>query len=112
MGTTFLYGRLPILLTAPITFSGSGDNTLVVAVASNRIVIDRIWLVVGGATNLTFKDGASTNLSGAVPMSTNGGLTFDATGEPWFCTSLGNAFILNSSAGVQVSGQIYYHLST
>jgi hypothetical protein len=112
MGAQFLYPRMQILLTAPVSFSGAGDNTIVAAVASTRIVVDRIFLVVAAATNLTFKDGAATALSGAVPMAANGGLTFDTTGEPWFTTTLGNAFIINSSAGIQVSGQIYYHLTT
>lgn len=112
MGTQQLYPRMQILFTASLSFAASGDNTIVAAVANNRIVIDRIWFTVTSATSLTFKDGASTSLSGAVPMSANGGLTFDATGEPWFVTSLGNAFIINSSNAVQVSGSVYYHLST
>lgn len=112
MGSQYNYSRLGLLSTAPITFSGSGDTIVIALVASNRILVDRIWLVSGGSTNLTFKDGAGTSLSGAVPLSANGGLTFDLSGEPWFITSLGNDFVINSSSAVQVSGQVYYHLGT
>jgi hypothetical protein len=112
MGVQYLYPRLAHLTSAPITFAASGDNIVVAAVASTRILVHRIWLVGAAATSLTFKDGASTSLSGAVPMAANGGLTFDATGEPWFVTALGNGFIINSSNAVQVSGMVYYSTST
>lgn len=111
MGVQALYARLNHLLVLPINFSTTGDNIIAPAVASNRIVVERIWLVCTGATSLTFKDGASISLSGAAAMSANGGLTFDATGEPWFVTTLGNAFIINQSGSTQVSGMVYYHLS-
>lgn len=109
MGMQTLYPRLPHLSRAAINFSGSGDNTIIAADAANRVIIHRLWLVVGGATNLTFKDNLSS--PAAVPMSANGGLTFDATGEPWFCTAINQAFIINSSSAVQVSGEVYYTLA-
>jgi len=105
-----LFGRLPVLLRAPINFSGSGDNTIVAADTNgNRIVVQRLWLVCAGATNLTFKDNLSS--PAAIPMGANGGLTFDATGEPWFITDPNTAFIINSDSSVQVSGEIYYSLA-
>ena len=107
-----LYARLPHLQTTPINFSSTGDNTVISAIASTRILVDRVWLVASTATNLTFKDGASNSLSGPVPMSANGGLTFDISGEAWFVTALANAFIINQSGTAQISGQIYYHTST
>jgi hypothetical protein len=109
MGSQFLYPRLPHLSLFPIDFSTSGDKILVPGVASYRILIHRIWFVVGGATNVIFKDG-STAISGTVPLSANGGLTFDATGEPWFSTSLGKDFVINSSLAVQVGGIVHYTL--
>lgn len=111
MGSKFLYARLPHLLTAPITFSTTGDNIIVPAITNTRILIDRLWLVGSASVNLIFKDGNSNLLSGAVPMSANGGITFDISGEPWFTTALGNAFIINQDGTVQISGQIYYHTS-
>ncbi len=96
------------LSRAAITFSGSGDNALVAAVAGQIVQVYRIFFVVGGTTNLTFKDGASTSLSGAMPFIANGAMVLDNSGDPWFTTTAGNAFILNSSSGVQISGTVYY----
>jgi len=108
MGSQFLYPRLPHLNRAVINFAASGNNTVIAAHATKRILIDRIWLVCAGATNLTFVDNLTD--PAAVPMSANGGITFDTTGEPWFVTDPATAFIINSSAAVQVSGCAYYHL--
>lgn len=109
MGMQTLYPRLPTLQRVAINFNGSGDNTIVAADSVNRIIIHRIWLVVAAVTNLTFKDNLSS--PAAVPMAANGGLTFDATGEPWFITNVNTAFIINSSNAVQVSGECYYTLA-
>lgn len=109
MGMQTLYPRLPYLFRAPINFSASGDNIIVAADPVNRIVVHRIWLVCAVATNITFKDNLAS--PSAVPMSANGGLTFDATGEPWFVTDPNTAFIINSSQAVQVSGCVYYTLA-
>jgi hypothetical protein len=110
MGGVGLYGRLPILLRLPINFNGAGDNIIVPAdAAGNRIVVQRIWFLVAAATNITFKDNLPS--PAAVPFAANEGITFDATGEPWFITAPNTAFIMNSSAGVQVSGKIYYALA-
>lgn len=108
MGSVTLYPRLPLLSRAVINFAGSGDNSIIAADTVNRIVIHRIWLVCGAATNLTFKDNLVS--PAAIPMGANGGLTFDATGEPWFITNINTAFIINSSNAVQVSGEVYYLL--
>lgn len=110
MGNQFLYSRIPYLKSVAINFISSGDNEIVAAQANKRILIHRLFLVCGGSTNLTFKRG-STSLSGAIPMATNGGITFDITGEPWFATDLSEAFNIGSSSGVQVSGTCYYDLS-
>lgn len=109
MGSQALYPRLPFLFRKAINFSGSGDNTIITADPINRIVVHRLWLVVGGATNLTFKDNLTS--PGAIPMAANGGITFDATGEPWMITDPNMALIINSSAAVQVSGCVHYLLS-
>jgi hypothetical protein len=92
--------------TLPISFSSSGDNIVIAAVSGKLITVVQLYLVVAGATNITFKDGA-TALSGAMPMSTNGSIVLDVNQNlSWFITS-GN-FVINSSAAVQVSGEVYY----
>jgi hypothetical protein len=108
MGSQTLYPRLPYLLRAPINFSASGDNTVIAADPVNRIIVHRLWLVCGGATNLTFKDNLGS--PAAVPMAANGALVFDATGEPWFITNPNTAFIINQSGSAQTSGECYYTL--
>ena len=109
MGQVTLYPRLPLLLRAPINFSSSGNTTVIPADSINRIIIHLIWLVVGAATNLTFVDNLPS--PAAIPMAANGGITFDATGEPWFITDPNTDFIINSSTGVQVSGECYCTLA-
>jgi hypothetical protein len=110
MGSVALYGRLPILSRLPVSFNTAGDNIVIPAdAAGNRIVVHRIWFLVGAATNITFKDNLVS--PAAVPFAANEGLTFDATGEPWFITAPNTAFIMNSSANVQVSGEIYFALA-
>lgn len=96
--------------SAVINFAASGDNTVVAAIAGKLISIVGLSLVVGAATNLTFKDGAANLLSGAIPMTANGSIVFDEKSDfEWYYTSnVANAFIINSSAAVQVSGTVYY----
>lgn len=100
------------VIAAPITFAASGDNTVVAAVAGKAIRVRKMWLVLAGDSLLTFKDGASSSLSGAVSMLGNGSFFFPTDAVvPHFITSTGNAFIINSSVAVQVSGMVYYELT-
>lgn len=96
-----------VLLTAVV----SATATSIVAVtglAGTRIRVYKLFLVVGGTTNLTFED-ASTALSGALPMVANGSITLDMDGTPWFSCGAGNNFTIGSSgSAIQVSGTIYY----
>lgn len=96
------------LTEAIINFAASGDNTIVAGTASQTVRVYRIFFVVAAATNILIKDGAGTNLTGAMSFSQNGSFTLDLTSNPWFVTSGGNAFIINSSNAVQISGRAYY----
>lgn len=98
------------LLTAPVT-SASSTIAAIAAVSGQIIRVYKLFLVVGGTTNLTFEDGNNA-LSGAVPMVANGSITLDMDGTPWFTTSVGNAFNIANSGSVQVSGTVYYTVST
>ena len=91
-----------------INAAGAGDNTIISAVAGKSIYVYRAILTTGGATNITIKDGASTALSGAMPFNQGGIIILDMSGDAWFTTTAGNAFIINSSNAVQLSGTIYY----
>jgi hypothetical protein len=95
---------------AAINFTATGDNTVVAGVAGQQIRVYRIFFVVSAATTITFKDGAGTNLTGAISMLANGSfvLDFDFDNHPWFTTSVGNAFVINQSGTAQVSGRVYF----
>lgn len=91
-----------------ISFSLAGDNVIVSGQTGKKILAYRIFVVVGGATDLTFKDGVTTSLTGAIPMVANGSITLDLNNVPWFQTSSGKDLVLTSSQSVQVSGAVYY----
>jgi hypothetical protein len=95
--------------SAPINFSGLGDNTVIAAASNGPINVYGIMFTVAGATNITFKS-AATLLSGAMIFTGNGSsmtIAIDMD-EPYFTCVPGNAFIMNSSLAVQVSGIVYY----
>lgn len=106
MGSLYLYSRFSNLNRVSINFSASGDQTIISADATRRIIIYRLWLVVAGATALTFKDSLAS--PAAISLAANEGITFDASGEPWFATNVNQAFIINSSLAVGVGGIAYY----
>lgn len=108
---------MPWPATSPLSFAGVGDNIIVVAGdPSHRVKVWRLYLVVADDVVLTFKDGPTINLSGPISMRANGSIVFDMipgtreSDTPWFRTSPGNDFIINLSAGVQVSGGIYFSI--
>ncbi len=96
------------LKSEPINFNTSGDNVLLEGIVSKKIYCYRLYLVVADDTELTFKDGILSDLSGPLPMLANGAMVLDLSNVPWYQTSSGNDFILNSTSDVQVSGTLYY----
>jgi hypothetical protein len=100
--------HVPAMSSALINFAGAGTTIIVPGVAAQRVFVFKLFLVVGGATNLTFYDDSATPMSGAVPMLANGSIVLDFDSEPWFSSSVGNGFGINSSSAVQVSGTLLY----
>jgi hypothetical protein len=98
----------PFLTAAAVSHSASGDNTVVAAVAGKTTRVYRLFLVVAGTTVITIKDGAGTALTGVMTFAAGGSLILDFQAEPWFSCTAGNAFIINSSNAVQISGTVYY----
>ena len=103
----------PLLATsdlsqAAISFSTSGDQVIVAAVSGQTTRVHRMILVVAPATNITIKNGAGTSLTGAMPLGAGGAIVLDFSNRPWFKTSVNTAFIINSSAAVQVGGMADY----
>lgn len=92
-----------------VDLSTAGDNIIVAGVAGKTIRVFKLFLVLGGDTLLTFKDGP-TEFDGPLTMTTGGAIVFDEPRPPrhWFKTSDGNDFIINLSTPVQLSGRVYY----
>ena len=95
------------ITSAKIDFSGSGDNTIVTGQAGKQIKLASLVFTVGGETNITLKAGA---------VAITGPMDFGGTNEPrgvvdthGYCAlelAVGQSFVINSSAAVQVSGYV------
>lgn len=96
-----------IIQNAVIDFATAIDKAVVPAVAGLRIYVFRLYFILGGASNITFKNGTIA-LTGAMPFNTNQGMVLDPTECPWHQTDVGSGFIISSSNPVQVSGSIGY----
>jgi len=83
--------------SAPISFTTTGDNVIVAAVAGKLITVIALLLVSAGATNITVKDGAVTLLSGAMPLAAGIPLVLpvDPTVDWYSTAAAANALILN-----------------
>ena len=99
--------RRPPYTELSISAASSGDNTLIPAVSNHVLEIFKIWFVVASDVTIVFKHG-STAYDGPVTMKAGGSFVLDEGEHPWFGTAVNEAFILNLSGAVQVSGRIYY----
>lgn len=96
---------------AVVSFTTTGDNTIVAAVAGKLITVVALLLVSTGATNITVKDGtAGTALSGAMPLSAGIPLFLEERSDfDYYSTSnVANNLVLNQSGAVQISGTVWY----
>lgn len=100
------------LLEAIVDSASSGDNVIVTGVAGRVIEVYRLFFVCDVAMLVTVKDGVATALTGAMSMQASGAIVLDAYDAgipvPWFTTSPGNAFIINTTGGVGIRGRCYY----
>jgi len=104
--TTFDPTIGPLVQQAVISFSSSGNNVVVLGVTSQRIKILQFFLVLAGATNLTYYSGA-TPLSGPLDFSANAAQVQDFIQLPLTC-NVGDSFVINSTNAVQVGGTVWY----
>ena len=100
------------LQRAVINSAAGGDITVVSAVSGQIVRVYKLVLNTVTASALTPKDGASTALSGALNFGATDTRHWPMDGTPWYMTSAGNAFIINSSNAVQVSGTAYFTQNT
>lgn len=95
--------------SAAISFSASGDNTVIAAAASGPLNVYGLFFTVAGATNITYKDSVAGALSGAVVFTGNGSSqTLPLQDEPYYQVQPGSAFLMNNSNAVAVGGTIWY----
>lgn len=97
-----------ICQVAVVSFSSSSAQTVVAAVTNGKIRVYALYIMVGGATNMTFNDGVQAD--GGLPFAANGQLVLDhkASGEPWFQTGTGSAFTITTASAVSTVGRVYY----
>jgi len=84
------------------------NNTLVAAVAGERVFVFRMFFLAVGAVDVEIRDGTTTEMTGPMALNQTVGIWMDYSDEPWFITTAGNALVMNLSAAVQVSGRVYY----
>lgn len=99
---------------AAISVSASGDNTVVAASGNRRIRVKNYTIIAAGSVSVTWKSGASTSISGAMPLAANGGAapsagSANANGPDGVLeTNGGDALVLNLSGAVGVYGHLSY----
>jgi hypothetical protein len=99
---------------ANIDISTSGDNTIISAPAgtSEFLVIDHINLVPNSAVSIILKTG-STSLSGTYSLTANQGFVLENSYQDQdglLTCGKNEAFIINLSGAVQVSGFVKYRI--
>ncbi len=98
------------LAKADINIATSGDQTIISAPTNGFIAIDHINFLTGGAVDVQLKDG-STDYGGTYELTANQSVTLDNAMQNHkgiITLTPGEAFIINLSANVQVSGFIRY----
>lgn len=99
------------LLFLPVFFSAAGDNVIIPGIPLQTTRVHRLVLVndTVNDTLLIFKDDQGNSFTG--PMLINGGggsYEFELSGEPWFETAAGGAFVINNSAGSSLGGMVEF----
>lgn len=90
-------------------FSLSATGTIVSAVASKRIKVYAVKLIVSAAISIKFRDGASTDLEDLQPYAANSGAIESVTPPDFlFQTAAGNSLDLVISGTGTASGRVSY----
>ena len=96
---------------ASIDAAGSGDNTLVAAVADKRVRVLSLFAVAAGAVTVAFESGASgTALTGDMNVGANGNITMPFNPEGWFQTVAGELLNMELGGATSVDGCLTYVL--
>lgn len=96
----------------PVDFGSAGDNIVVAAVPTRKIIIHSLIIVIEAAETLQFYSGPSVSAnpkSGPLVFSNNAALVLDETNVDLEMDS-GEAFVIHLTNGVQVGGWIQYSI--
>jgi hypothetical protein len=94
---------------AVIDAAGSGDNTIIAAVASKKIRVLSCFLVSAGAVSVRFESGAAgTALTGQMNVAANGGFSLPYNPVGWFQTAAGVLLNMELGSAVSVDGCLTY----
>lgn len=110
--------KIETVLTAVISATADGDNTIVPAAAGYKLRVLGYVLNVNAAGTVQWKSGAATALSGAMELVDGGGVAAPLV-QPvphagplsspyWFETASGQALVLATAAGVDGLGHVTY----
>ena len=92
-----------------VSFSLTATGTVVSAVPGRRIKIYAIKLVVSAAISVNFRDGASTDLEGAMALALNGGFVEHVNPPNFlFGTTAGNRLDLVIAGTGTAAGRVSY----
>ena len=97
---------------ANIDFAGSGDNTVIAAPTAGRIAVDFITVFPEGATTIQLKDG-TTDYGGQFALDAKQPFLIENSAKFYdgiITLTKETAFVINSSAAVQVSGFVRYRV--
>ena len=97
---------------APVQVNAAAGFPLPIVAATPGMIVRvyRAFLVVGGATTITFRDGAALYPQ-IVVAEPNETIMLDPQLFPWFQTSIGDALNLDSTNNVQITGAVWVNLN-
>lgn len=96
----------PTINFATISTSASAD--IVAAVTGKVIQVRAVFIVVTTAVTVKFQTGATTDITGAMPLGANGGFVLPYNEKGWFQTASGAKLNLVLGSGVATAGGLVY----
>ncbi len=99
---------------ANIAVASSGDNTIVSAVASNKIRVVSCFMMAAADVDAYWVDGANAAICGdgtnGLDLTANSGYVLNFNPVGWFETASGQSLDLNLGGAVRVAGCLTYIL--
>jgi len=93
---------------APINVGSDAPNGIVASVTDRKLRVLQYAAVTGSSNTVSFRDGASTLLTGAMNLSNNGGVAAPFTPTGLFETSAGVTLTIGLGVSATLSGHLTY----